>query len=219
VLLRQTSFRALDERRTFREEDGTTTAGTLRVRFGEVEARGIALTRAGRDRYDALLAEVDRRVSGGAGTRPAVAAQVWREGLPPTELGLLREGLGFFTFAAGSSSSSSSPPGYGTVPCDASPATLARQVEAGRLTATPIVYEDFLPRSAAGIFQSNLTGAGTRDDGRAGSPRDADWLSGVLGTDLADPFALYAAQQRASLDRLTGPRNHHHQTRSEINHA
>ena len=54
VLLRQTSFRALDERRTFREPDGTLRAGTLRVRFGEVEARGIALTQAGRARYDAL---------------------------------------------------------------------------------------------------------------------------------------------------------------------
>jgi uncharacterized glyoxalase superfamily metalloenzyme YdcJ len=219
VLLRQTSFRALDERRTFREADGTMKAGTLRVRFGEVEARGMALTRAGRDRYDALLAEVDRRCAAGvgaagvgaagAGRRSEVAAEVWREGLPDTELGLLREGFGFFTFAPGSgsgspsSSQSSSQSGYGTDPCDASPAALARAVEAGRLTATPIVYEDFLPRSAAGIFQSNLTEAGTRDDDRAGSLRDAGWLSDVLGTDLADPFELYAAQQQASLNSLT----------------
>lgn len=200
VLLRQTSFRALDERRTFREKDGTLRAGTLRVRFGEVEARGIALTRAGRDRYDALLAEVDRRAAEGAGPRGEVAAQVWREGLPDTELGLLREGLGFFTFAPGPQAQ----PGYGTVPCDASSAALAAEVEAGRLIATPIVYEDFLPRSAAGIFQSNLAEAGTRNNGRAGSRRDAAWLCEVLGAELRDPFDLYAAQQRASLDRLAG---------------
>jgi uncharacterized glyoxalase superfamily metalloenzyme YdcJ len=209
VLLRQTSFRALDERRTFREKDGSLTAGMLRVRFGEVEARGIALTRAGRDRYDALLAEADRRsaaagegqrrsAAAGEGQRGEVAAQVWREGLPGTELGLLRAGLGFFTFAPGSSSQSR----HVTVPRDASPATLASEVEAGRLTATPIVYEDFLPRSAAGIFQSNLTAAGTRDDERTGSRRDAGWLSDVLGVELNDPFELYAAQQRASLDGL-----------------
>ena len=48
VLLRQTSFRALAEPRRFREADGTVTDGTLRVRFGEVEARGVALTRKGR---------------------------------------------------------------------------------------------------------------------------------------------------------------------------
>jgi len=200
VLLRQTSFRALDERRTFREPDGTLRAGTLRVRFGEVEARGIALTQAGRDRYDALLAEIDRRVTDGAGPRDEVSAQAWREGLPGTELGLLREGLGFFTYAPGPKSQ----PAEGTVPCDASPATLAAEVEAGRLTATPIVYEDFLPRSAAGIFQSNLTQTGTRNNGRAGSRRDAAWLSDVTGIELSDPFDLYAAQQRASLDRLTG---------------
>jgi uncharacterized glyoxalase superfamily metalloenzyme YdcJ len=200
VLLRQTSFRALDERRTFREQDGTLRTGTLRVRFGEVEARGIALTRAGRDRYDALLAEIDRRVAAGAGPRSEVAARVWEEGLPGTELGLLREGLGFFTFAPGPQSK----PGDGTVPSAASPASLAAEVEAGRLTATPIVYEDFLPRSAAGIFQSNLTGSGTRNDGRTGSRRDAGWLADVTGVELADPFELYAAQQRASLDRRAG---------------
>ncbi len=52
VLLRQTSFRALSEPRRFRTADGDVVDGSLRVRFGEVEARGIALTPAGRDRYD-----------------------------------------------------------------------------------------------------------------------------------------------------------------------
>ncbi len=63
VLLRQTSFRALAERRRFREADGSVAAGTLSVRFGEVEQRGIALTPAGRERYDRALAEVDRRAA------------------------------------------------------------------------------------------------------------------------------------------------------------
>jgi uncharacterized glyoxalase superfamily metalloenzyme YdcJ len=55
VLLRQTSFRALSEPRTFREQDGRHSRGALRVRFGEVEARGIALTPAGRNLYDRCL--------------------------------------------------------------------------------------------------------------------------------------------------------------------
>ena len=42
--------------------------------------------------------------------------------------------------------------------------SLRELVEAGVLVPEPIVYEDFLPRSAAGIFQSNLTDEGTRDD-------------------------------------------------------
>ena len=86
VLLRQTSFRALAEPRTFRDADGGTSEGELRVRFGEVEARGIALTPAGRDRYDELVAVVDRRLAGDPDLRRAdVAPRVWREGLPATE--------------------------------------------------------------------------------------------------------------------------------------
>jgi uncharacterized glyoxalase superfamily metalloenzyme YdcJ len=161
VLLRQTSFRALAEPRRFREPDGSVTTGALRVRFGEVEARGIALTPAGRDRYDA------------------------RQPLPTTELGLLQEGLAFFTFEE-----------TGRPVLPGNPADL---VASGALRATPIVYEDFLPRSAAGIFQSNLTADGRRADDVAGSARDAGWLSDVIGASVADPFALYAAQQEASL--------------------
>jgi len=187
VLLRQTSFRALAEQRRFVEADGSVASGSLRVRFGEVEARGIALTPAGRDRYDAMLRDVDTRVAAGM-TRAAAATRVWQEQLPSTELGLLREGLGYFTFER-----------TGAVITDADPAAL---VAAGVLRATPIVYEDFLPRSAAGIFQSNLTDAGRKDTASVGTARDSGWLSDVIGAEVADPFEIYAAQQRASLDSV-----------------
>ena len=59
VLLRQTSFRALSEPRRFRETDGSVVDATLRVRFGEVESRGVALTLEGRRRYDAAMATPD----------------------------------------------------------------------------------------------------------------------------------------------------------------
>ncbi len=96
VLLRQTSFRALAEPRSFRDADGSVSTGELRVRFGEVEQRGIALTTAGRDRYDTMTAEVDRRLADApvGTTRVAVAADVWREHLPRTETGLALAGLG-----------------------------------------------------------------------------------------------------------------------------
>lgn len=174
VLLRQTSFRALAEPRRFRTRSGEVVEGSLRVRFGEVEARGGALTPLGRDRYDALLGKD--------------VAQ-WNAALPPTELGLLRAGLAYYTFA---------PTGRPVV----RRGTLAEQVFDGVLAATPIVYEDFLPRSAAGIFQSNLTDEGARDDAVAGTRRDAGWLSDVIGAPVRDPYALYAAQQQASVDAL-----------------
>ncbi|WP_326806921.1 VOC family protein [Streptomyces sp. NBC_01775] len=171
VLLRQTSFRALSEPRRFREADGTVREGALRVRFGEVEARGIALTRAGRDLYDAALA------SGG-----------YEERMPRTERELLARDLAFFTFRA--------VPERGGTPSSGDLLTL---VDEGRLVPEPIVYEDFLPRSAAGIFSSNLTGEGSMDASRDTAARDAAWLAEVVGRTVHDPYELYAAQREASL--------------------
>lgn len=174
LLLRQTSFRALAEPRQFRTAGGEIVEGSLRVRFGEVEARGVALTEAGRDCYDELLGQ---------------DAAAWSAALPPTELGLLRAGLAYFTVA---------PTGRRIE----RRGTVAEQVFDGVLAATPIVYEDFLPRSAAGIFQSNLTEQGTRDDDVSGTRRDSGWMSEVIGAPVCDPYALYAAHQQASLDAL-----------------
>jgi uncharacterized glyoxalase superfamily metalloenzyme YdcJ len=194
VLLRQTSFRALAEARRFRTADEVV-QGSLRVRFGEVEARGLALTAAGRDRYDALLASVDRGLAAEPWRRRQdVALEVWRSGLPETELGLMREGLAFFTFERG--------PAWTGTPATAAYISLAAAVGRGELVATPIVYEDFLPRSAAGIFTSNLASDGMRHEALAGVRRDIGWLSDVLGVDVHDPIALYAAQQQASLEAL-----------------
>lgn len=144
VLLRQTSFRALDEPRRFREPEGTVVEGTLRVRFGEVEARAVALTPAGRERYDAHGA---------------------------ASLGRTDEEL--------------------------HAADLAYYVRDGDGTLQPIVYEDFLPKSAAGIFASNLTSDGTSDATREASARDAAWLQDALGRTLHDPYALYDAERAA----------------------
>ncbi|MFM2085964.1 MAG: hypothetical protein RLZZ237_833, partial [Pseudomonadota bacterium] len=55
ILLRQTSFKALQETVLFSGADGQTVQGQHTARFGEVEQRGAALTPQGRQRYDALL--------------------------------------------------------------------------------------------------------------------------------------------------------------------
>lgn len=188
VLLRQTSFRALAEARTMREADGTIATGSLRVRFGEVEARGVALTPAGRARYDEMLGEVDRLLAASGGVRAEVAVGVWEKGLPDTEAGLREADLAYFSYAVNPALPDGPPPG-----------TLAELVGGGWVTATPIVYEDFLPRSAAGIFQSNLSAEGTRDTSQQGVAYDQDWLADAVGRDIHDPFALYAREQAASL--------------------
>ena len=198
VLLRQTSFRALSEPRTFRESDGSISRGVLRVRFGEVEARGVALTPAGRTRFDELVAAVDRRLAADPElSRAEVAPQVWSEGLPATERDLCLAGLGFFTFRV----DSGVPAGRLTP----EQRTALEQGEVGALVKTgvlhpePIVYEDFLPRSAAGIFASNLTDRGSMDADQGGAERDPEWMADVMGRQVNVPEEVYAREASASL--------------------
>ena len=64
------------------------------------------------------------------------------------------------------------------------------------MRADPIVYEDFLPVSAAGIFQSNL------GDGAGGDARPACTqaeFEAALGCPVRDEYELYAAIQADSL--------------------
>ncbi|GAA0339566.1 VOC family protein [Actinoallomurus spadix] len=198
LLLRQTSFRALAEPRVFREDDGRVVEDDLRVRFGEVEARGIAVTPAGRALYDELTAELDAALAGQRVTaeeRNTVAAGLWEGRVPSTEAELVTGDLAYFTFHTTGH-------GTGTRPASAPPADLAALLAEGRVTARPIVYEDFLPRSAAGIFQSNLTSDGSKDVTRAGAEFGPEALAGVLGRTLHDPYELYASIRAASLARV-----------------
>ena len=187
VLLRQTSFRALAEPRQFRDPDGSVSEGSLRVRFGEVEARGIALTRRGRARYDQAVAAAD--ADG--------VASVWAEHFPSSETELFTSGLGVYTVRAVTDHAGAGDQPRGSV---------EDLIRDGWLRADPVVYEDFLPRSAAGIFQSNLTDAGSKDVTADGADLGAEWLEGVLDRKLNDPFDLYEEQHRSSvrqaLDRL-----------------
>jgi uncharacterized glyoxalase superfamily metalloenzyme YdcJ len=194
VLLRQTSFRALAEPRALRTTDGTVIRGALRVRFGEVEARGIALTRDGRALYDRLLALVDLEAARHPeADRSELARTVWTEHLPRTELELAAKGLGFFTYHVVPDR-----PRDGKRP----PSAIGDLVAQGWVHPGPIVYEDFLPRSAAGIFQSNLSGEGARDNDQVGTAYDAAWMSGAIGRDVLDPFVLYEQQQNRSLAQV-----------------
>lgn len=144
VLLRQTSFRALAEPRRFRRADSSMIDGTLRVRFGEVEARGVALTRAGRERYDAAMSDREN----------------WSRYFPATDAEMAEQHLAYY--------------------------------RSGDPTK-PVVYEDFLPASAAGIFRSNLdrdtraTAIGAEDH----SDYSIDWMAGVIGHHIHDPYDLY----------------------------
>lgn len=145
VLLRQTSFRALAEPRRFRAPSGEVTDGTLRVRFGEVEQRGVALTRVGRERYDAAMSAPD-------------PAAVWHRHFPATDAEMAASGLAYYV---------------------------------GGDPSRPVVYEDFLPASAAGIFRSNLDTASAAVQGGDTTEYCQDWMAGRIGHHIHDPYDLY----------------------------
>ena len=115
----------------------------------------------------------------------------WSERFPASERELAGADLAFFEYELVEARRFD-----GTSP----PADVAGLIEGGWVTIKPIVYEDFLPRSAAGIFQSNLAGGGSHDSAEAGADLDAGWMADALGRELADPISLYAAQRERSLD-------------------
>ncbi len=193
ILLRQTSFKALQEPVRFA---GQQAAGSHTARFGEIEQRGVALTRKGRALYDRLLDQARRpRVSGdcsppsyGERLRAAFAdfPDDWRL-LRTQELAFFRyvlTDLGAQQLAAGTFARS---------------AGMEHWIEAGLVRADPIVYEDFLPVSAAGIFQSNLGGQAQKHY-LSSSARQA--FEADLGEPVHDEMVLYEAAQGESLRRL-----------------
>jgi uncharacterized glyoxalase superfamily metalloenzyme YdcJ len=191
ILLRQTSFKALEETVHFPSGDAGD-AGTHTARFGEIEQRGLALTPKGRALYDQLLAQA--RDSGGAGstgqdypTRLAAAFTAF----PDDHDTLRREGLGYYRYAL-TEAGRANPAAVGELPAEA-------LIAAGLASADPIVYEDFLPVSAAGIFQSNLGG----DEQRAyAAHANRDAFEQALGMKVEDEFAIYTRLQAESLASL-----------------
>ena len=189
ILLRQTSFKALQESIAFRDAEGSHTA-----RFGEIEQRGAALTPKGRALYDQLL-DATRDALGGAPAESnadrymSLLAEQFRAF--PDDLRQMREqGLAYFRYFA-------TEKGLAVRDAAQRPTTLDGLIDAGHIHFEALVYEDFLPVSAAGIFQSNLG-----DDGQAeyGSNANRDAFEQALGMRVQDELALYAQSERRSLE-------------------
>jgi len=193
ILLRQTSFKALEETVHFPSGDAGD-AGTHTARFGEIEQRGLALTPKGRALYDQLLAQArDSEGAGSTGQDYATRLAAVFAAFPDDHDTLRREGLGYYRYAL-TAAGRADPGAVGDLPAEA-------LIAAGLASADPIVYEDFLPVSAAGIFQSNLGGEEQRAYA-AHANRDA--FEQALGMTVEDEFAIYARLQAESLASLRG---------------
>lgn len=189
ILLRQTSFKALEEPVRFAGSDG----GTHTARFGEIEQRGVALTPKGRVLYDELLAK--SRQAPAAADNLAHQRQLSEcfTAFPDDLEALQRDALAYFRYAISESGRQRLAGG------EPAPASLDEAMAADWIDATPITYEDFLPVSAAGIFQSNL--GDVRHQAYASeSNQGAFELS--LGRPVYDEFELYGRLQEDSLARV-----------------
>ena len=191
ILLRQTSFKALQEKVAFSDQQGSA-AGSHTARFGEIEQRGAALTPKGRELYDRLL-DATRVALGGAPTEANagryMALLEEQFAAFPDELPRMREqGLAYFRYFA-------TDKGLAARGQADRPNSLQGLIDAGHVHFEALVYEDFLPVSAAGIFQSNL--GGEAHDYGSNANRDA--FEQALGLKVQDELALYAQSERRSL--------------------
>ncbi|MBP1124966.1 MULTISPECIES: VOC family protein [Pseudomonas] len=192
ILLRQTSFKALDEPIAFTDAHGSHSA-----RFGEIEQRGVALTPKGRALYDQLLNAAREELGAfpneaNAGRYTQLMAQHFQAF--PDDHGLMREqGLAYFRYFA-------TEQGLAARGQADRPHTLEALLRAGHVAIEPLVYEDFLPVSAAGIFQSNLGDAAQSH--YAANSNQAEFEQ-ALGCRTIDELQLYAQTQQRSIDACT----------------
>jgi len=185
ILLRQTSFIALDEAVSFTDGE----IGTHTARFGEVEQRGIALTPKGRALYDELLnlARSNKNDKEDYATTLKNAFSAF----PDSYEELRKQELAYFCY-------------FDTKqPCslDKQNRSLEALIESGNIEFKPIRYEDFLPVSAAGIFTSNLAQDNDTENKIQLSPNQ-DSFEKALGAKVMNSFELYEDQQQTSIEQV-----------------
>lgn len=188
ILLRQTSFKALQE--DVRFTDGS--HGQHTARFGEIEQRGMALTLKGRELYDQLLNNALSQMAGldlDNASHQQQLSQIFQT-FPDQEDTLRDQKLAYFRYRLSDKGLAAAPLSSLTI--------LEQLIDDGLVLAEPIIYEDFLPVSAAGIFQSNL---GDNDKALQAGQANQQAFEAALGTAVMDPFQRYAELEQASLNR------------------
>lgn len=188
ILLRQTSFKALQEQVKFTDQQGSHTA-----RFGEIEQRGVALTPKGRQLYDQLLDKARQHLGSMPNESNAeeyinILEAVFHD-FPDTYLELAAQDLAYFYYFPQMKIKVTQERPWNEQ-------DLIELVQTGKVLIEPIVYEDFLPVSAAGIFQSNLGGDGqTTYVSMSNQARFEE----SLGSKVLDEIQLYAQIQQHSI--------------------
>ncbi len=172
ILLRQTAFRALEEVVRFPGDGSSSEKSTHTARFGEIEARGCALTPKGMTLYSTALHERKMQI------------------IPDNWESLRIQELGWFEFKR------ADPELY------LSEDRLEEHISSGEIVSSPITYEDFLPVSAAGIFRSNLKNDGTNAVSTNGSRIEFERALGSPVIDFQELYRLQSLNSlRATVAR------------------
>jgi uncharacterized glyoxalase superfamily metalloenzyme YdcJ len=200
ILLRQTSFLALEEKIKFLSTtDSQVIApslveGSHRARFGEIEQRGTAVTPRGRRLYDRLLSRATQescRTQATSAETDEILRRVF-QGFPDDWATLLEQRLVYCTYSVNDDRDIRARHIQGSC-------YVNKLLETGVLRASPQTYEDFLPFSAAGIFHSNLGQAPSDGDTQLASEGDQAGFERALGASVLDADVLYQVAEIASL--------------------
>lgn len=210
ILLRQTSFKALEEAVSFENQEGGYDTGHHTARFGEIEQRGVALTPKGRVLYDQLLSQARSQL----GVMPNAdnAAEYYQlleesfAAFPDNYQTLHDEGLAYFYYQAVNDTSNTSSTDSNLDADSISNKDVIELIEQGAIRLEPIVYEDFLPVSAAGIFQSNLHDE--KQSSYEGHSNQQEFERG-LGASVHNELELYQTVQTQSLEECLMKLNSH----------
>ena len=188
ILLRQTSFKALEEEIAFQAADGQWLSRRHTARFGEIEQRGVALTPAGRALYDRCLSEAQVRQRQDSFTGAEQILSETFAAFPDSYEELREQRLAYFEYVFVGLGGQLGRPVR----------SIDELVRLGLVTFHPVIYEDFLPVSAAGIFHSNLGG----DAGHTiAAVPDREAFEAALGAPVLDEFELYEAMEKTSIQR------------------
>jgi uncharacterized glyoxalase superfamily metalloenzyme YdcJ len=157
-----------------------------KARFGEIESRGVALTPHGRETYDRMVDD-----------------KTYTSDFPKTHAELFANGFAYYQFSLADDAKDKLR--ARNIGPDLTKDDLRALVEEGVVILNPITFEDFLPKSAAGIFRSNLSNeaevlsADTQVDPEAEKQRK---LEEAFGVKIQDSYALYEAMQQQSFEEL-----------------
>ncbi|GLI77200.1 hypothetical protein PoHVEF18_005486 [Penicillium ochrochloron] len=202
ILLRQTSFKALEETVYFRDTLDEYVKGSHTARFGEVEQRGYALTRKGRHLYDRILDQVnvDAAKNKLEGDDYDKLLGSHFKAFPDSLSELRDQNLAYFSYRLTSIGEKLAEDGVVLTKLG-SKVSVQDLLDQDILAYEPLTYEDFLPLSAGGIFNSNLGNVSQSKLLIMSAEPDLDGFQRCLGTCVADEFHLYSEMQKESIQR------------------